>query len=152
MRYWRKPRERIGARLAAGRWSNVKFCPRRRFKLRPLKWTIAGSCCRGGMRWAGLLRRSSAIFDGLQSGLRIETYRLCEVCLTLVEGPEFIDVEFESAGDVERVEGAYADCCGESLSKSDNLVPGSFGELHGLQKIGAAVSFEVRPRASGIHF
>ena len=52
----------------------------------PLRWIIAALCCRGGTRWAGLLRRNKTP----RSGRGVEPDGLGQLCLTLVERPEFV--------------------------------------------------------------
>ena len=57
------------------------------------KWIIAASCCRGGTRKAGLSRRSKVNCPrrvASRLGAYVETDRLGQLCLALIEGPEFV--------------------------------------------------------------
>ena len=67
----------IGVRLAVGRcWSGIA-CLGKDFREGPrLRWIVAELCCRGGMRWAGLLRRSEV---GGLPGRRAATSFTCRV-------------------------------------------------------------------------
>ena len=91
-----------------------QLCPPKIFNRWPhRRWSIiAASCCPGVMRWAGLLRHSEHCLEMIaevpESRIRVESNGVCQSRLALVEGPEFLCLQFQRTCYVERVERANA--------------------------------------------
>jgi hypothetical protein len=83
----------------------------------------------------------------LRSGSCVKADGFGEFGLTVVEGPEFLSVQFEGAGDVQGVEGADAEGGTVKLRKVDAKGPGGFGKVVLIKDICFAIAPEGKPGA-----
>jgi hypothetical protein len=86
-------------------------------------------------------------YESRQSGAGIESNCLSQPCLPLVERPESLRFQLESASNVERVKGADAKSGTMFPGESDACIPKADGKIDFNPDAVGAVLFEVRPRS-----